>query len=77
MKGGSVTHAPTPLQHGWLVLRVGKSVRGIKVMVYLFFSRSSFPPSALFLFESSNSPPLVLTNSSRMAFCDSHMRPEP
>ncbi len=51
MKGGSVTHAHTPLKHGWLVLRVGKSVRVVKVMVYLFLTLSPlFFPHLYFLF---------------------------
>lgn len=67
MKGSSVTHAPTPLKHGWLVLKVGKSVPDVNVVVYLFLPLSSLPPSPLFPFQSSTSPFLVLTHSSRQA----------
>lgn len=67
MKGSPVTHAPTPLKHGWLVLKVGKSVWDINVVVYLFLPLSSFPSLPLFPFQSSTSPFFVLTNSSRMA----------
>lgn len=42
MKGSPVTHAHTPLKHGWLVLKVGKSVRDVKVVVYLFLPLSLF-----------------------------------
>lgn len=73
MKGSPVTHAPTPLKT-WMTGFKGWEICARRQSRGLFISPSlSFLSLPLFPFQSSASPFLVLTNSFRMAICESHM----